>query len=66
MDFKKIEIKDLEEIALNLVELAEHNLSNKATVIALYGDLGSGKTTLTQILGKKLGIKNKIFHEAFR
>tara|TARA_Y100000310_G_scaffold341647_1_gene441493 strand:+ start:11502 stop:11939 length:438 start_codon:yes stop_codon:yes gene_type:complete len=36
-----------------------------ATILALYGDLGSGKTTFTKILGKKLDIKKNIISPTF-
>lgn len=34
-------------------------------VVALYGELGSGKTTFTQGLAKGLGIKNRIISPTF-
>ena len=34
-------------------------------VIALYGDLGAGKTTFVQALAKELGIKNKLISPTF-
>lgn len=37
----------------------------RATVVALYGDLGSGKTTFTQFLAKHLGIKDEITSPTF-
>lgn len=37
----------------------------QATVLALKGDLGSGKTTFTQFLAKILGVKNQITSPTF-
>lgn len=65
VDVKKIEIKDLEKIATNLIKMVGDRLSDGAVVITLSGDLGSGKTTLTQTIGKQLGIKNKIISPTF-
>lgn len=65
MHLKKIEIKDLEKIATNLIKKACEGLPEGAVIIALSGDLGSGKTTLTQTIGKQLGIKNKIISPTF-
>ena len=36
-----------------------------ATIVALSGDLGAGKTTLTQAIAKELGIKQKIASPTF-
>lgn len=38
---------------------------DSVSVLALYGDLGSGKTTFIQGLAKGLGIKNKIISPTF-
>lgn len=39
--------------------------TNGATVVGLFGDLGSGKTTFTQALGKHLGIKETMTSPTF-
>jgi len=62
---QEIKEKDLEKIAIDLIEIINNKKLKKATVVALYGDLGSGKTTLTQIVCKKFGIKNKIISPTF-
>ncbi|OHA20735.1 MAG: tRNA (adenosine(37)-N6)-threonylcarbamoyltransferase complex ATPase subunit type 1 TsaE [Candidatus Taylorbacteria bacterium RIFCSPHIGHO2_02_49_25] len=40
-------------------------LSNQATVVGLYGDLGSGKTTFTQAIGRALGITDPMQSPTF-
>lgn len=52
------------KIANNLVSNKQH-IGNKATVLALTGDLGSGKTTFVQGLVKGLGIKQRIVSPTF-
>jgi len=42
-----------------------NNSSNKPTVLALVGDLGSGKTTFTKYLAKELNIENTIISPTF-
>lgn len=39
--------------------------NDSATVVGLFGDLGSGKTTFTQALGKHLGIKEMMTSPTF-
>ncbi len=39
--------------------------TNKGRILALYGDLGSGKTTFVQGLGKGLGIKKRMTSPTF-
>lgn len=65
MDLKRVKIKDLEKIAIDLIKIATSKLSSGAIIITLAGDLGSGKTTLTQKIGQQLGIKNKIISPTF-
>ncbi len=38
---------------------------NEATIVGLYGNLGSGKTTFTQALARHLGIKENITSPTF-
>ena len=62
---KEITIKDLDKIATDLVSKAQKNKTKKATILAFYGDLGTGKTTITQAICKILGIKEKIISPTF-
>lgn len=51
---QKVLLADLSRLAADV--LAKLSAKNTATVIALHGELGSGKTTFAQALGKELGI----------
>lgn len=46
-------------------EFVKHRVFNKALVVALEGELGSGKTTFSQGLAKALGIKEKVLSPTF-
>ena len=61
------DLKHLEVFAQNFLEnLEQKNPSDfSATLIELSGDLGSGKTTFVQNIGKTLNIKEKINSPTF-
>src|SRR4051812_32769252 len=53
-------LSDLEELSSFLIPLLQPNI-----FLILQGELGVGKTTLTQLIAKKLGIKEKITSPTF-
>ncbi len=64
----------MEFVSKNLAETSKiafdfrNNLkpaTNEATVIGLYGDLGSGKTTFMKYLGESLGLKEAVQSPTF-
>ncbi|OJI09495.1 MAG: tRNA (adenosine(37)-N6)-threonylcarbamoyltransferase complex ATPase subunit type 1 TsaE [Candidatus Vogelbacteria bacterium CG10_big_fil_rev_8_21_14_0_10_49_38] len=48
-----------------LVELEKRVNQERATVLLLEGDLGSGKTTFTQVLAKHLGVRENLVSPTF-
>lgn len=67
---KEIIVKDLIDLEKFASELLQEIFSrkpseNKATIIALTGDLGAGKTTFVQLLAKQLGITEIITSPTF-
>ena len=63
----KLVIKNLAELsklAEELISLLRPTQSG-ATVLGLYGELGSGKTTFTQVLASAFGIKEKVASPTF-
>lgn len=53
----KIKLNELDRYAKDLIaSLKEEASPGKATVLALNGNLGAGKTTLTQYISRALGI----------
>jgi len=63
---KKTFKKDqLNKIANNLILKIIKNKKTTATVVALSGELGSGKTNLTQEIASLLGIKENIISPTF-
>jgi len=64
-DFKKNEITKIAKEVLAIASASSDIKGNKATILALSGDLGAGKTTLTQAIGNELGIKEQIVSPTF-
>lgn len=63
---QKTFIKDeLHTIAENILDKARSENSQTATVITLSGDLGVGKTALTQEIAKILGVQEKVVSPTF-
>lgn len=65
MPKQRVDQKDLRTFAKELVSKCEHRHGTWATVVALSGDLGAGKTTLTKDVAHILGIKGSITSPTF-
>ncbi len=61
---KEFCIENIDEIARDILASVEPKKEN-ATVVTLSGDLGAGKTTLTQAIGKALGVKEAMISPTF-
>jgi len=57
--------KDLEKLAEDILSLVAEKKYNHATVLALQGDLGAGKTTFTKSLARILGITESVTSPTF-
>src|SRR5574343_1044494 len=62
---KKFKKNEINETAKDVLEKAVKTKSDSATVVTLSGDLGAGKTTLTQAIGEELGIKENLISPTF-
>lgn len=60
--FKKEDIPEVSKKILN--EIVKKSKS-KARIVAMSGDLGAGKTTITKEIAKQLGVKNKVISPTF-
>ena len=63
-----LKISDTKKLAQNVIDrISRANIGSReqASVIGLYGDLGSGKTTFMQFFGEALGVKEKILSPTF-
>jgi tRNA threonylcarbamoyladenosine biosynthesis protein TsaE len=59
-------LPEFEQAIIELFDLLKKNHHNDhALVIALHGDLGAGKTTATQIIGKLLGVTENMQSPTF-
>jgi tRNA threonylcarbamoyladenosine biosynthesis protein TsaE len=56
---------ELPEIVAQLLQQAGSKQGNTATIVALSGELGAGKTTLTQEVARTLSIKENIISPTF-
>ncbi|MBP7831670.1 MAG: tRNA (adenosine(37)-N6)-threonylcarbamoyltransferase complex ATPase subunit type 1 TsaE [Candidatus Pacebacteria bacterium] len=56
---------DFSRVAVALRSTIEDFKSDSATIVALWGDLGAGKTTLTQYLAKSYGIDAEVVSPTF-
>lgn len=65
MKFISKDLKHTEEIAKSFLEKIALEFSDKAVVVGLYGDLGSGKTTFTQAIAKLLNIEEHVTSPTF-
>ncbi|MFA6514739.1 MAG: tRNA (adenosine(37)-N6)-threonylcarbamoyltransferase complex ATPase subunit type 1 TsaE [Candidatus Paceibacterota bacterium] len=61
----KFNKKEIPKIAQNILDKIVKTKNNKAKILALSGELGAGKTTLTQSFAKHLGVKEKIVSPTF-
>lgn len=55
-------LKDIDKVARRIIEEVD---PNRATIIAMEGELGAGKTALTKALAKQLGVKGEIVSPTF-
>lgn len=66
MEFVSKSVEETKKIAADFVEqLNRRAPSAKATVVGLYGELGSGKTTFMKYLAEGLGIEETIQSPTF-
>lgn len=61
----KFNKKEIPKISKKLLDKIVKTKSKQAKIVAFSGELGAGKTTLTQEIAKHLGIKEKIVSPTF-
>lgn len=66
MEIVSRSLSETNALALKLLEkLARTGQKDKATIVGLSGDLGSGKTTFTQVVARALGIRERVTSPTF-
>lgn len=61
----KFEQKDIPNLAEKIINNISKRKNKGSIVLALTGDLGTGKTTLTKEIAKQLGIKKSVISPTF-
>jgi tRNA threonylcarbamoyladenosine biosynthesis protein TsaE len=61
----KFSKKEIPKISQKLLERILKMKNNKAKVVALSGELGAGKTTLTQEIAKQIGINENVISPTY-
>jgi tRNA threonylcarbamoyladenosine biosynthesis protein TsaE len=61
--FTENEIPAIAELVIQYI--VKHKNKDGATIVALSGDLGAGKTTVTKEIANLLGIKDKVISPTF-
>ena len=64
-DIRTISKEELPALAAEVVALVKKTPTVGATIVALHGDLGAGKTTFVQALGQLLGVTEHITSPTF-
>jgi len=64
MEWTTKSVDETHEAARKLIEMLEKK-QNQATIVGLYGDLGSGKTTFVQGVAKALGVRETVISPTF-
>ncbi len=64
MKYLSRNLKDTRDIAKQFLATLKP-LSDKATIIGLRGDLGSGKTAFTQAVARELGVQDRLTSPTF-
>lgn len=62
---KILTLDKIEKVAQSFLQEVSKGNKKTATVLALYGDLGVGKTTITKEIAKQLGIVEKVISPTF-
>ena len=65
MELKTKKSSDFANIAVALKSVIDDFVADSATVVALWGDLGAGKTTLSQYLAKSFGVEEDVVSPTF-
>ena len=62
---KSFKLEEIKKVAQNLIVQVDKKRTKNSMIIALSGELGTGKTTLTQEIAKLLGVKEKLVSPTF-